>query len=269
MAYLLATAFAAYTATASSALADHPAANAALLLSPFRTWRSTTDAQSWLRCDLGTATVLDGVFLNFTNVERVTVQRSSDGASFTDLLTAAALPLDTRVNRRKAYLRFAGFNHRYLRLLLNTADIVPLHGGTVPSSPGEEEFTLEVGYFELGTVACVKAVTVLDAASEHAPQFPLTHVRRNGRDVIDFLSGGYEVVDEGPFYLEATLRLAGARLAGATAAAIVSAITIGQAFMLADEADVSRAYLFRRAEDDAVTEDFATLARPLTVREAV
>jgi hypothetical protein len=267
--YLLGTSFPTFTPTASSAQTTQPVTNLALSLAlrPFVLWRATSaESDQWVRLALGVQMVLDGVFLNNLNVSSVIVERSTDGSTFTSMGTFA-VPVDRRVNRRKAYLRLAGFNYSYLRITFPAANYVSTpQAGWVSS--GDEWDVGGPGAIECGVILPVASVLTLD---DHAPVWPRDYIRQEAHDVIGFASGGIEVIQEGSPYLELPLRLQGIRATATAQVDALSALTIGQPFLLAEDfGHPEYAYLVRRVEDDAIMEDAGIVEREhFLAREAV
>lgn len=249
MGLLVSTTFATYTPTASSELVDHPVVNVTDAAHPARTWRTTNvTADGWIRAQL-TTQPLDGVFLDRVNVTQVRLESSSNGTTFTSLGTFAT-PLDTRINRRKAYLRISGFNHPYLRVVFPLANY---------DAASPEGLTGGPGGFQCGTLALVPAVTDLNAFT---PVWPRDYVRRQATETIGLLSGGIEIATLGPSYLELALRLEGFRSDGITEAMSLSAITFEDLILIAENLGApEHAYLCRRASDDTVEETEGLIVR--------
>lgn len=262
MAYLLGTSYPTFTVTSSTSAPDTPASYAALATRPFLPWRSNSIALdgdlAWLDVQFAAATPLVGIFVHNVNVTRLTFQASANGSSWSDL-GAQTIPVDTRFNRRKAYLRLTGFNHKFLRLLFDVAYY---------TEADEEGFGGDPGRFRCGAFVPIGSTTALTI---HAPVWPRDFLRDEATEVVGYVGGGLEVHAQGPPRARFFLYLRGARnTTGLTEAALFSALDAATPFLLAEDfGHPERAYYVRRVEDDVLREDFPLLERERFVVEEV
>lgn len=115
---------------------------------------TSDDARYILKFDFGVDQIIDGLFLNDINFNKVRIygSKSASGDLGTDWQAAAfdsgenhSVTLDERVNRYKIYLPLTSFNHRYLAIVVPTA----------ASAVGDYKTNAEIG-----TVVFISASTI-------------------------------------------------------------------------------------------------------------
>lgn len=230
--------------TATNAATTHPASNVLLATKWRRTVRSTSTGAWTLRLDFGAATVLDGLFLHYTNFAKVMLAASNDGTNWTDLYAAATdVLVDDRCappTRRKVWLPGAAwttvFNHRYLRLTPSVADA----GAT---------------YWEIGAVACPVLENMTrnwGAPFTWTPLEPVTRLPYAG-------GSGSEVNVEGPTRVRFTLQ--GGPWVTSAMPQLARLRALGQdgaCFLYENRGDASKAYLLKRVADTTFAERVTT-----------
>ena len=240
MSMKVATAFLSYTPTASTEATDHPATNLALYDRPQRTWRSTSAAGS---ITLGGSGSVAAVFLNNANFATVDIS----GGAFTS--AGIPVPVDLRVARRKIWIETPAASLP-LTLTPHTPD-----GGA--------------GFYELGVAVVLGTVVELS----DWPSFP-RWTPKQARTITPFPSGGREINEDGPLYLEWTLRndqfiRSDAVPVLAELLAVIGAGAAATPVIWENRGPTEHAYLFQRLEDPPFQEDFVTFGAELTFTEAI
>src|SRR5215813_4576177 len=251
---LIATTFVVPSSISGSApAANHPHENVLLFTKFRRTYRNSTDVGTRsLIFDFGSATPLDGVFLNNANFTLFNLAKSDDNVSFTNLYSAfQAVPMDDVINRRKlwspATAWLSAFNNRYLRLTMATV--------ATPSP----------GYYELGSVGFPKPVTTLTRNFG----VPWNFRAIEPKTALDYAGGGGEENWEGTELAGFELQFGPNVKAARAQMMALRAIRSAPFFFYENRGDLSHAYILTRVEEVPWSEAQATLEAPWRFTETV
>lgn len=240
-----------YTATASSAVADHPASNLARILRPYMTWEAAiADAIPTIIVDLGATKLPKAVYLNNANFSQLAIEAGADGVNFTETVFVDNLAFDARVQRWKAFIDLsAGMTiaRRFLRLTC---------------------FTLNAGE----TAFALGSLVVLGPFVTWANSWgnPIQWTPRQAATRVPFLGGGAQINKEGRLYLEYNLHGAPWRDPAMANLLELQAIEKGGPFVLYENrGNIAHAYLLQRAEDVPFSERFRVFEAPFTFEEFI
>ncbi len=193
------------TSGAGAADSTFPHANAADLTHPHRPWKSSgaiSIGSTFYGVDFGSAVQLQGVGIDNTNVQTVTLEAASDSAFTTDLIQQVVLIGENQVERSlyttsggvtlgrlKAFVNLDGTSfdaasRRYWRIVCG--------GATVDADETQ---------FVIGSVAWCRTITTWAAGTSSYEEQPIEATRLND----DFAGGGAEPVVLGNPYAAITL----------------------------------------------------------------
>lgn len=138
---------------------------------------------NWLlRVNFGTATIVEGLILNFVNFDEVIVQGDGSGTFATPVFTSAtySISLDERVNRHKIFIPLSGFENINLEIFLPN--------GT--SATGDYQTKWQVG-----------SVIALHSYTEFSRNMSWGYERKSQRasHELNFPHGGFEIVNLGDY----------------------------------------------------------------------
>ncbi len=230
----------AYTVTASSSIADHPAANLTIR-KPFITWKAATatDGAESLIVDLGSAKSPQALFLNNANFAAFTVEAGADGTTWPDTIgSPGGIDIDARVQRRKSWFPMTMTTpRRFLKITAYTPDA-------------------GITGIELGTLVVVGTVeTLVYNWGTDIPWVPLQAASSLG-----IQGGGTDFNTEGRRYLSyPNLHGAPWRTASMAQLLALHAIDKGAPFVMYENRDnTAMAYLLKRTADAPFAERFRT-----------
>lgn len=175
-----------YTPT-GPADSNFPVLNVADSVHGLREWRSTGVGLTEIVCDLSTATVLAGVFVNQVNFSPASIYGNATDSWGAPSFGPVSLTTvnDPQVSRRRGYLALTGFNYRYLKF-----------------SIGAQTPTDGAAYFRMGVLGLLPVLTDLGEPIEA----PMEREILRGESLLEFPSGGDEGAVLGSQLIELTIQ---------------------------------------------------------------